>query len=46
MISKIGWPEFNPRRTEVVGRKSAQLRWVYDDESLKWREDEGLGNED
>lgn len=33
-VSKVGWPEFNPRRTEVVGTGSAQLRWVYDEEGL------------
>jgi Cryptococcal mannosyltransferase 1 len=34
IVSKIGFPEFNPRRTEIAGKPSAQLRWVYDDDEL------------
>jgi hypothetical protein len=33
-VSKVAYPEFNPRRMEVPGQPSTQLRWVYDDDSL------------
>ena len=33
-VSKVGYPEYNPRRSEIPGQPSTQLRWVYDDESF------------
>lgn len=33
-VSKVAYPEFNPRRVEIPGRPSTQLRWVYNDDSF------------
>jgi hypothetical protein len=34
VVSWIGYPEYNPRRTEIAGETSTQIRWIYDDPSM------------
>jgi len=33
-VSAFGYPEYNPRRLEVPGLESSQVRWIYDEPSL------------
>ena len=33
-VSAIGYPEYNPRRTDKPGQLTTQLRWTYTNETL------------